>query len=110
MGFWSRVADFARRRSGATADGRLWGEWDDTGQSASGMPVSTTTAMRHVAVMACVSILAGDVAKIPLGVFRRLPNGGKEVRSDHYLNRLLRDPNNWQDGFEFKEMLQPSLV
>ena len=110
MGFWSRVADFARRRSGETDDGRLWGEWGDTGQSASGMPVSTTTAMRHVAVMACVSILAGDVAKIPLGVFRRLPNGGKEVLKEHFLNRLLRDPNNWQDGFEFKEMLQASLV
>ena len=111
MGFWSRVAGFAQRRSGeAAADERLWGEWGDTGQSASGMPVSTTTAMRHVAVMACVSILSGDVAKIPLGVYRRLPNGGKEFLKDHYLNRLLRSPNGWQDGFEFKEMLQASLV
>ena len=60
--------------------------------------------------MACVSILASDVAKIPLDVYRRLPNGGKEVFADHYLHRLLREPNNWQDGFEFKEMLQASLV
>ena len=48
MGFWSRVADFARRRSGETED-RLLGEWAGRGQSDSGMPVNTMTAMRHVA-------------------------------------------------------------
>jgi len=109
MGFWSRIADFARRRSGE-GDDRIWGEWGDGGVSAAGVPVNSATAMRHVAVMACVSILAADVAKIPLGVYRRLPNGGKEVAKDHFLNRLLRDPNDWQTGFEFKEMLQASLV
>ncbi len=108
MNFWSKVADFARRRSGETGSGP-WGDWADGGHSASGVPVNSATAMRHVAVMACVSILATDVAKIPLDVFRRLSNGGKEVVKDHFLHRLLRDPNAWQDGFEFKEMLQASL-
>jgi HK97 family phage portal protein len=78
--------------------------------SNSGVSVNTETAMRHVAVMACVSILAEDVAKIPLGVFRRLGNGGKEPAKEHFLHRLLREPNDWQTGFEFKEMLQASLV
>jgi HK97 family phage portal protein len=110
MGFWSRIADFAQRRSGDAGADPIWGEWGGGGLSASGVPVNSATAMRHVAVMACVSILAGDVAKIPLGVFRRLPNGGKEVAKDHFLHRLLRDPNDWQTGFEFKEMLQASLV
>ena len=116
MGFWSRVADFARQRDGDPAryegigPDTLWGEWGEGGGTASGVPVTTTSAMRHVAVMACVSILASDVAKIPLDVFRRLSNGGKEVLTDHYLHRLLRAPNDWQDGFEFKEMLQASLV
>lgn len=49
--------------------------------------------MRHVAVMVCVSILAGDVVKIPLDVFKRLSNGGREVLVDHYPRRLLREPN-----------------
>jgi HK97 family phage portal protein len=110
MGFWSRVADFAKRRSGDTSDDRMFGEWGDWGASNSGVPVNSMTAMRHVAVMACVSILSEDIAKIPLGVFRRLDNGGKEFVPDHYLNRLLRDPNAWQTGFEFKEMMQASLV
>ena len=111
MGFWSRIADFARRRSGeAAGDDRLWGEIGDGGTTGSGVMVNSGTAMRHTAVMACVSILAGDVAKIPLDVYRRKENGGKEVITDHYLHRLLRAPNNWQDGLEFKEMLQASLV
>lgn len=110
MGFWSRVADFATRRAGDVEDDRLWGDWGGGGHTASGVTVNTTTAMRHVAVMACVSILSTDVAKIPLDVFRRLGNGGQEVVRDHFLHKLLRDPNDWQDGFEFKEMLQASLV
>ncbi len=60
--------------------------------------------------MACVSILACDVAKIPFDIYRRLPDGGKEVFKDHPLHRLMRHPNNWQTAFEFKEMLQASLV
>jgi HK97 family phage portal protein len=113
MGFWSRVADFASRRSGAAGDAgdeRLWGDYGDWGPSNAGVPVNMNSAMRHVAVMACVSILSEDVAKIPLGVFRKLPNGGKEPAVDHPLHRLLRDPNDWQTAFEFKEMLQASLV
>ena len=47
MGFWSRIADFARRRSGeADADSRLWGEIGDGGTTASGAMVNSGTAMR----------------------------------------------------------------
>ena len=110
MGFWSRLADFARQRAGDATDDRVFGEWEGWGPSQSGVDVNSVTAMRHVAVMACVSILSEDVAKIPLQVCRRLPNGGKEPATDHYLHNLLRNPNGWQTGFEFKEMLQASLV
>lgn len=113
MGFWSRIADFARRRSGDDADDRddrLFSDWGGYGPSHAGVSVNSITAMRHVAVMACVSILAEDVAKIPLGVFRKQEDGGKRPATDHYLHRLLREPNPWQTGFEFKEMLQASLV
>ena len=110
MGVWSRIADFARRRAGDAGDDRLWGEWAGGGMSASGVPVNSLTAMRHVACMACVSILAGDVAKIPFDVYRRRPDGGAEIFVDHPLHRLMRSPNNWQTAFEFKEMTQAALV
>jgi hypothetical protein len=44
MGFRSRVADFARRRSGESDD-RLWGEWAGGGQSNAGMLVNSITAI-----------------------------------------------------------------
>lgn len=110
MGFWARLAEYASRKAGDASDDRMFGEWGEGGPSNSGVAVNSMTAMRHVAVMSCVSILAEDVAKIPLGVFRRLSNGGKEPATDHYLHRLLRDPNDWQTAFEFKEMLQAALV
>jgi HK97 family phage portal protein len=110
MGWWSRIANYAIRRSGE-ADTGLWsGGTTDWGENGTGIPVTSVTAMQHTAVMACVSILAGDVAKIPLDLFRRLPNGGKEAARGHWLRPLLRDPNNWQTALEFKEMMQASLL
>jgi HK97 family phage portal protein len=111
MGLWSRIADFARRRSGEDfADDRLFGDWGGGGPSNSGVPVNTNTAMRHATVVACVSGLAEDLAKIPLDIYRPTTNGGREVATDHWLHRLLRYPNDWQTGFEFRELLQASLV
>jgi HK97 family phage portal protein len=86
-----------------------WGEW---AASAAGVPVNALTALQHTAVMTCVSILAEDVAKLPIGLQRRLDNGGKaRVRAkEHYLARLLRKPNAWQTRFEFIEMTMAALV
>lgn len=111
MGIWSAIANFANRRSaGDVIDDRFFSDWEAGGASNSGINVNTESAMRHVAVMACVSILATDIAKIPLDVFRSLPGGGKEKATDHWLHKLLRNPNGWQTGFELKEMVQASLV
>lgn len=111
MSFWSRIADFALKRSGESGyDDRLFGDWGGGGPTNSGISVNSATAMRHVACMACVAILSQDVAKIPWGVFKRLPNGGKEPAKSHPLHRLLRNPNDWQTAFEFKEMMMASLV
>lgn len=109
MGLWSRLTGRFRKDSDAVGS-ELLGAYQDWGLSSSGVPVNSWTAMQHGPVMACVSILAEDIAKIPLGVFTRLPNGGKKPATDHYLHRLLRHPNDWQTAFEFKEMMQAALV
>lgn len=110
MGLMSRIGSALGIRKNNPEDDRLFGEFGEWGHSNSGVPVNSMTAMRHVAVMACVSILAEDVAKIPLNVFRRRADGGKDVAKDHFLYKLLRDPNDWQTAFEFKEMMQAALV
>jgi HK97 family phage portal protein len=110
MSLWSRITGAVRNKSSDAVGSELLDAFNEWGLSGSGVAVNSWTAMQHVAVMACVSILAEDVAKIPLAVYRRLANGGQEKAKDHPLNRLLRDPNNWQTALEFKEMMQAALV
>ncbi len=79
------------------------------GPTAAGVTVASDTAMRLAAVYACVKILAEDIAKLPLIVYRHTP-AGKERAPDHPLWSLLRNsPNAWQAGYDFREMLQGHL-
>src|ERR1039457_270160 len=109
MSLFSRIVD-AFRKDGGGVGSELRDAYESFGLSDSGVAVNSFSAMTHGPVMACVSILAEDVAKIPLGVFRRTADGGQVPATDHYLHRLLRHPNDWQTAFEFKEMMQAALV
>ncbi len=99
-----------RRTSDSTFDEMAWDGWGWSVPSAAGVPVNQQTALNATAVMACVTILAEDVAKLTPRIYRRLPNGGRELAKDHFLFNLLRRPNDWQSGLEFREMMQISLV
>jgi HK97 family phage portal protein len=81
------------------------------GKAASGVTVNENTALKSTAVFACVRILAETVASLPLPVYRRLPGGGKERATDHYLYPLLHDqPNPEMTSFEFRETLMGHLA
>lgn len=111
MGFWNRIAAFALRKASADSVGsEILAAFEEWGLTAAGVSVNSFTALQQVGVMACVSILAEDVAKLPLQIFRRTENGGKEPAREHFLYKLLRQPNAWQTRFEFVEMVQASLV
>lgn len=111
MGLFSRLRDRVLGRSGSGPLGsELTDYWDQALPTDAGVAVNSTTAMRHTAVMACTSILAEDVAKIPLQLWRRLPNNRKRLATEHPFTPLLRDPNQWQTAFEFKEMMTAALV
>lgn len=72
--------------------------------------VGTETAMRHAAVYAAVKLLAEDVGKLPLHLYRRLPDGGKERASDHALYDVLKTtPNTWQTATEFRQLMQARI-
>lgn len=90
--------------------------WDDSWyasrgyQTATGIRVSPESAMRVAAVFSCVRVVAETIASLPLIIYKRLPNGGKQRAIDHPLYSLLHDsPNAWQTAFEFVEMLQSHL-
>jgi HK97 family phage portal protein len=54
-------------------------------------------------VYACVNVLAQTIAALPLMVYRRLPDGGKERAPEHRLYRILHDqPNPEMTAYEFR--------
>ena len=75
------------------------------------MRVSPDSALRLAAVYACVRILAETIASLPLVVYQRRPDGGKDRVTDHWLYRLMaKRPNRFQNPFEWREMLQGHLA
>ena len=96
----------------ATADFKMFDlrgiDWSEVSSSrtASGVRVTPETAMQCSAFLACVRVISESVASLPLHLYRRVPEGGKERAPSHPLYRLLHDkPNRWQTGLEFREQL-----
>lgn len=107
MGLWSVAKSFFTRSSESLGSNYFWG----IPQSSSGEVVNSDTAMRVQAVYTCVKILSQTLAMIPLNVYRRIGDDGREIAKDHPLQRLFRldRPNPLQNHFEFKELLQARL-
>jgi HK97 family phage portal protein len=75
--------------------------------SASGASVTPSSAMRVATVYACVRIIAGAVATLPLDIKRRVDARTREDASDHALWTLMRrKPNRWQTPSQFRRMMQ----
>jgi HK97 family phage portal protein len=70
------------------------------------MPVTALSALQISAVFACHRILSGDIAKTPIGVFRRTADG-REPAPTHYLNRLLsKQANPYMSARRFRALMQ----
>lgn len=108
MGVLTRLAAWWLERSGTIED--WFREFGDLNKSATGIAVTQFRAMQASTVMACVSMLSEDVAKLPAHVYRRQKDGGKTIVADHPLEKLLRKPNAWQTRFEFVEFMQAALL
>lgn len=113
MGFFSRLGQLfvARYRRSNGGFDRFWDGFFGT-QSATGININQYTALTSTAVMACVGMLSEDVAKLPVALYRRMPDGKRQKlkKKDHFLVALLRRPNSWQNWMEFCEQMQCALV
>lgn len=87
---------------GAYGDG-----WNDSpARGPAGVRITPETALQCSTVLACVRLIAENVATVPLHLYKRLPEGGKDRAREVPLYRLLnQQPNGWQTSFEFREML-----
>lgn len=81
-------------------------DWMLGAASASGVRVTPITAMGVPTVIACVNARSRALSSIPLKMYRRLPNGGKEVAYDHPLYYLLHDaPNDEMTSADFRRAI-----
>ncbi|AMV20419.1 phage portal protein [Planctomyces sp. SH-PL14] len=68
--------------------------WEENGlmgePTSTGITVNQKTAMGYPALFRAISLISGDVGRLPFAVYRRLKDGGKEVDKDHPAYVLLR--------------------
>lgn len=84
---------------------------DDFWYSEVGNYLSPEQAIRVAAVNACVRVISETVASLPIHVYRRLPDGGREQAREHPAYRLLHDaPNDYETSFEFFEAAVRSIL
>lgn len=88
--------------------------YNDVGWGSSkvaGVSVDQTTALNFIPFYAAVKIISEDVAGLPLNVYARLPNGGREVASDHWAQALLHDqPNDEMTAFTWRELMMSHVL
>lgn len=85
-------------------------EWDRYfgvgATSYAGVTVTPESALTFSAYFACIRVIAESVASLPLLVYRRRADGGKERATQHPTYRLLKErPNPEMTSFEFRETL-----
>lgn len=96
---WQKAASFIVR-SLALSDPK---GWPQEGVHA-GVPVNETSVLALSAAWACVNLLAGTIASLPLMVYRTDARGNRVVAKDHPLYRVLHDsPNFDQTAMDFWE-------
>lgn len=78
-------------------------------RSAAGQTVTPKKALSIPVLQECVSLLAESVAQLPVELYRRTSDGGREPATEHPLYDILKYcPNDWQTPFEYREGSQMS--
>jgi len=74
--------------------------------------VSPEHAVSVLAVAArCIGLISEGLASLPLTVYRRLEDGGREAVENHALHRILNEaPNDRMSAFELRELLLRDLT
>jgi HK97 family phage portal protein len=106
----------ASERRSAPAAGTLGDPWTalilgGSGPTNAGIEVTPERAMRCAAVFGAVKVLAETLAQLPLHLYRRTEDGGRERATDHPLEALLSDAANpWTPASEFRLVMQAQLA
>ena len=79
--------------------------------TSAGVRVDEKTALKYLTLFSCVSLIAGDIARLPLNLYKKRTDGGKDTITDHRLYDLLHNaPNPETTSFNYREALQGHLL
>lgn len=80
-------------------------------ESSSGELVNEHTALMTPTVNACVRLISGTIANMPLHLKRRIDDRNREDATDHSLwNVLRRKPNSWMKPSAFRKLLTTHVL
>lgn len=71
---------------------------------------SDRSILAFSAVYACIAIISGDLAKLPLRIMRKLPGGGYAEAVNHPMTAVLYAPNHYQTRVDFVQQFVVSLL
>lgn len=101
-------------RADASGDRSVFGNFwfSDVGsRTGSGARVTAGSALGHPTVFACIRVKAESFAVLPFRLYRPKVGGGRARVTDHWLYRLFaKQPNRFQNPFEWREMLEGHLA
>lgn len=105
----------ARARRGADVS---WSPLDDRWYTSiggmradSGATVVPEAALSIAVVYRAINVLAHAVASVPLVIYRRLPDEGKERAREHPQYDLLHDrPNPWMTSFRWRHLVETQAI
>lgn len=80
------------------------------GPTYAGPVVSERSAIRSTTVFRCVSLIAGMIASLPLGVFERTADGRREAREQRLYPILHDAPNDLMGSFTWRELIIGDLL
>lgn len=85
----------------------IWGSyWNQLRcNNAAKISITPENSLKASAVLACVRVKSESMAQLPMHVYRRLPNGGKEIADVPLETVIGKMPNNWQTPFEWIELM-----
>jgi HK97 family phage portal protein len=91
-------------KNGTFANPDEW-MWDAFGgrELVSGERISEANALQISAVWACVRAISEGTSSLPLNVYRKSDDGGKEKLSRHPVQQLLNNPNPDMTSMVFRE-------
>ena len=76
----------------------------------SGASINAETALTISAVWRAINVVSGSLAFLPLHVYKKNNNGGRDHMNDHAVQALLDEPNKFTSDYLFRQTMQATKM